>query len=104
MLEARGDSRTVIVGFPCGGIAVVGDHLLDMFKLVSSLRFYSSRLFHHFASAIEEWIASEVLLYGVRPTARPGEWLMLLPQNGKDSCRCLAARARSKQPKAPTAC
>jgi hypothetical protein len=44
---------------------------------------------------------SEVSLYGVRPTARFGAWLSFLPQKGKDSCRCLAERARCKQPKAP---
>jgi hypothetical protein len=72
-----------------------------MFGLVSSLRFYSSRPFYRFASVVEEWIASEVSLYGVRPTEWLGAWLWLLPQNGKDSRRCLAERARSKQPKAP---
>jgi hypothetical protein len=72
-----------------------------MFELGSSLRFYSSLPFHPFASVVEVWIASEVSLYGVRPTVRLGAWLSLLLQNGKDSCRCLVERARSKQPKAP---
>jgi len=44
---------------------------------------------------------SEVSLYGVRPTARLGAWLSFLPQNGKDSRRCLAESTRCKQPKAP---
>src|ERR1039458_1262656 len=74
---------------------------LCSFGLGSRLRFYSPRPFHPFASVVEEWIASEVSLYGVCPTARLGAWLSLLPQNDKDSCRCLAERTRSKQPKAP---
>jgi hypothetical protein len=41
-----------------------------MFGLGSSLRFYSPRPSHPFASVIEEWILFEVSLYGVRPTAR----------------------------------
>jgi hypothetical protein len=45
-----------------------------MFGLGSNLRFYSSRPFHPFASVVEEWIASEVSLYGVRPTTRLGAW------------------------------
>jgi len=44
---------------------------------------------------------SEVSLYGVRPRARSGAWLRLLPQNDKDGRRGLPERARSKQPKAP---
>ena len=56
-----------------------------MFALGSSLRVYSSRPFHPFTSVVEEWITSEVSLYGVRPTARFGAWLSLLSQNGKDS-------------------
>jgi len=43
----------------------------------------------------------EVSLYGIRPRARFGAWPSLLPQNGKDGCRGLPERARSKQPKAP---
>ena len=44
---------------------------------------------------------SEVSLYGVRPKARFRAWPSLLPQNGKDGCRGLPERARSKQSKAP---
>jgi hypothetical protein len=72
-----------------------------LFRLRSGLRLYSSHPFHFFAGVVEEWIAPEVSLYGVRPTARLGAWFSLLPQNGKDGGRCLAERARSKQPKAP---
>jgi hypothetical protein len=72
-----------------------------MFGLGSSLLFYPSSPFHSFASVVEEWIPSEVSLYGIRPTARLGPWLSLLPQNGKDGCGRFAESARSKQPKAP---
>jgi hypothetical protein len=50
---------------------------------------------------IEEWIASEVSLYGICPAARLGAWLSFLPQDGKDGCCSLPDRARSKKPKAP---
>ena len=40
--------------------------LSAIFGLGSGLRFYSPRPFHPFASVIEEGIASEVSLYGVR--------------------------------------
>jgi hypothetical protein len=59
-----------------------------------------SRPFHFLAGVVEEWVAPEVSLYGVLPAARLRAWLSLLPQNGKDGGRCLAERARSKQPKA----
>jgi hypothetical protein len=47
----------------------------------------------------------EVSFYRVRPRARFGArfgaWPSLLSQNGKDGCRGLLERARSKQPEAP---
>ena len=44
---------------------------------------------------------SEVSFYGVRPKARSGPWLWLLPQDSEDGCRGLPDRARSEKPKAP---
>src|ERR1039458_6126295 len=58
---------------------------LCSFGLGSRLRFYSPRPFHPFASVVEEWIASEVSLYGVCPTARLGAWLSPLLRDPKIS-------------------
>ena len=44
---------------------------------------------------------SEVSLYGICPRAGLGARPSLLSQNGKKSCRGLAERAWSKQPKTP---
>jgi hypothetical protein len=55
----------------------------SFFRLEKGFGFHSARPLHPLARIVEEWIASEVPLYGVRPTARFGAWLLLLPQNGK---------------------
>ena len=69
-------------------------------RLEKGFGFHSARPFHPLARIVEEWVASEVPLYGVRPTARFGAWLSFLPQKRKDSCRGPVQRAWSKQPKA----
>jgi hypothetical protein len=52
------------------------------------------------ARVVQKRIMSEVSLYGICPRAGFGARPSLLPQNGKDGCRGLPERARSKQPEA----
>jgi hypothetical protein len=50
---------------------------------------------------LEERIMSEVSLYGICPGTGLGTWPSFLSQNGEDTCRSLAERTWSKQPKTP---